>query len=247
MPYQLPIYRQLDDFLNELQSLQEFYADQLQHQMENSGISLSTSCSNVLGIERHSSMSKNLSNLYIIPVVKFETWKGLALSAGPILIDGLLNFDSTKFIVTKPGTSLLNANDVPENKIIKQIKTKNLKGKFEWQYHGKTNVLPFSIEYIDFESIFTKRAVFGDERSATTRTSEMFGPTSSYDSINTNINVQVGKVEIEPSQGQYCENENHFANFILSGYIQSMLGDLLKESIQNKFINELRLNNCDDF
>ncbi|XP_065215365.1 uncharacterized protein LOC135842020 isoform X2 [Planococcus citri] len=236
--YQIPIYQRLNAFLDELKPLQEYYANQLKVLMKKNDISLGKSCSKIFHMEEartplDSWNGTSLKELYIIPDVKFNTWKGKSLSAGPILIDGLLNFKRSEFVVIKPEPRHnILFHLPPQNEVIKRIRTENLRGKFEWEYRLKKNVLPFTIDYVDFESIFRK---IGGH------------PSILPHNIEKSINVAVGTVEVHGSQSRACENENHFANFILSGYLQSLIEDSLKNSIQNKLIRDLSLKKCSNF
>ncbi|XP_065211146.1 uncharacterized protein LOC135839169 isoform X1 [Planococcus citri] len=269
--FQMLIYNKLQTFFDKVElPIREFLVQKLNNYLNSNGISVSDSCSKFVNPDKNSKkinlpfLNTNLNHLYVIPDAKLDTWRKVPLSAGPIVIDGLADFNSTEFIATESEISSPDSNgkyystpspyDDPEMKEITiRIKTNDLKGKLDWSYNFKKRSFPFSVEFIQFEIKKTiSFSYVSVENNHNMNTYNRFydeRSTSSSRYIKSNqervdVNVYLGNLLIKSTNSKICENESEFVNFVLSEYLKTVIANSLQILLNKKLQNESPFANC---
>ncbi|XP_065211554.1 uncharacterized protein LOC135839459 [Planococcus citri] len=217
------VYNKVESFLDEItSSLRDLFAQQLNEQMEERGLDLVSDCSKVRSTEPQVKkvnlpyFNNFLNNLYVIPEMKVDTWQGITISAGPIVIDGF-SFNSTEFTVSQTYVP----NCCRPKQLISRLKTGSLKGKFDWNYNlgvsndnenNSTSVFFFAIDNILFENVFSTY-------------------NRHYGGFTQSMEVYLGKTKLRPSKSISDITEVKFAEFVLSEYLKSAISDSLKSSL----------------
>ncbi|XP_065211553.1 uncharacterized protein LOC135839458 [Planococcus citri] len=265
--YQKPIYDKFHSFLNETESpLQEYFVDKLTSKLAENGVSVSESCSKFVNVKKKSekftspSSTDDLSNIYVISKETKETWKGVNLTLGPIIIQGLSEFNSIEMIIsgTELSTSLKSAdhdlstqsvkNNVSETKeATVRIRTNGLRGRLNWKFDLKPiRSFSFFIDSILFE--IRKSKSFRDKREAATTVPKYFYPynESATDANKLDINLVLGNININSSSSNsnIGEIEREFVNFVLTEYLKTILNDTLIKSFNDKLQNNPSVVNC---
>ncbi|XP_065212321.1 uncharacterized protein LOC135839959 isoform X2 [Planococcus citri] len=254
--FQKLIYSNLEVLLSEVESsVEQFFVDQLNEQLSKNGIAVGESCSKFIDTQKKSKkinlpfLNNDFNNLYVIQNVSLDTWKGISLSAGPIVIKGISHFNSTELSVS--GTELSSPEydgqylstpryDDPERKdITVRIKTNGLKGKLDWSYNSKQRSFPFSIDFILFE--IKKSKVYSYTRVYNRYGNDKY---SRSDENKMNVDLYMGNIQIKSSKSSVCENEKEFVNFVLSEYLKTIVKDSLKNSLDKKLQNNPSVVNC---
>lgn len=252
------MYTNLEPFLNEVESsLEQFFVDKLDAELTKNGISVGQSCSKFINMEKNSKkinsifLKNDFDNLYVLSNVSLETWKGVSLSAGPIVLQGLSHFNSTELIVSGTEISTTGSSgyyhstprpDDPEKKqITVRIKTNRLKGKVDWSYNLKLRSFSFFVDFIMFEVKKSKSYQYSHHYDRYSYPQDKYSR-SEQDSID--IDVHFGNIQIKSSKSSVCENEKEFVNFVLSEYLKTVVKKSLKNSLAGKLQNNSSVVNC---
>lgn len=192
--------------------------------MRQNGLFLTSDCSSIryeslFAYRMHLSQFNNfLYNLYLIPDTKIETWNGITLSTGPIVMEGF-SLNTAELRVSKERDPY-DVYNLYVEKLTARIRTGLLKGKFEWNYdldgdikNNSSLVFFFSIDSILFENSYTNSNQRGSQEK---------------------MNVYLGKIKIKPSSINYENNEIKFARIFLIEYLKSAITKYFEKSLSDR-------------
>lgn len=224
--------------------------------MTKSNISLANACSklatpkNPIDPNNSSNLNTTLNNLYFISNTSQTTWNNVTINSGPILIQGLSNLNSTKFVVYESHDNDQQYvggrkyDSIHKKELIVNITTNNVLGKLEWNFNFKQsdtiNPIHFSffIDYVQFRySYFVNEYI---------RDRQVFRSTPAFNDKFTNyinVNVFFGKIQTKILRSNSCENAN-FVEIFINKYLKSVLSEQIKNAIVQQISNKPPYSDC---